>query len=307
MTDLTVANSTQQMRASGFAAVLGLFAGLCAIFSGCVTLSDWVGERAQARWPIVSAVVEWADVVSVRPAKAGGGTEWMLRYRVHYDLDGETAAATLTSGKVASDSEAATLRSWAAQHRNGSHIDIRYDPSQQNRAAFASPELPSIASRTGTDGILFAIAALACAGFVSLARYLKGREAAGLPIAQGQRRMLVFASLFVAMGLMAVGLAINGAIHADPFKADNLMGVPAGLMFVFAGVLIGLPPEAVRWRAWLGTLVVTCFALTFDWVAFGPGERKFTGNIVGIGFVPSELMGRIGFGFFAVVLDVWAA
>jgi hypothetical protein len=88
----------------------------------------------------------------------------------------------------------------------------------------------------------------------------------------------------------------NPVTSAAPPKA-------AGLMFVFAGVLIGLPPEYTRWRALLGTLVVTCFAPTFDWVAFGPGERKFNGSFVGIGFVPSELMGRICFGFFAVVLD----
>ena len=127
-----------------------------------------------------------------------------------------------------------------------------------------------------------------------------------MPAADGQLRGLAMGLLFAAMGLVVTGLAVDRAIYADPFTADNLMGVPAGLMFVFAGVLIGLPPEYTRWRALLGTLVVTCFALTFDWVAFGPGERKFNGSFVGIGFVPSELMGRICFGFFAVVLDICA-
>jgi hypothetical protein len=64
------------MRPSAFATLLGLFAGLCAIFAACVTLSDWYGEAAQARWPVVSAVVERADVVaSARAPKDGGGTE----------------------------------------------------------------------------------------------------------------------------------------------------------------------------------------------------------------------------------------
>jgi hypothetical protein len=127
-----------------------------------------------------------------------------------------------------------------------------------------------------------------------------------VPTDDGQRGGLAFGSMFAATGLMVIGLAVNGAVHADPFTADKLMGVPAGLMFVFAGVLIGSPPEYTRWRALLATLVVTCFALTFDWVAFGPGERKFSGSIVGIGFVPSELMGRVSFGFCAVLLDIWA-
>jgi hypothetical protein len=198
------------------------------------------------------------------------------------------------------------LRSWAAQHRIGGRVEVRYDPSQQNRAAFASEQVPSTASRTGTDLILFTIAAIACAALVWLARCLKARQVSAAPAAGGQGGGLAVGFMFAAMGLMVIGLAINGAIRADPFKADNLMGVPAGLMFVFAGVLMGLPPEYTRCRAVLAALVVTCFALTFDWVAFGPGERKFSGSIVGIGLVPSELMGRICFGFFAVVLDIWA-
>jgi Protein of unknown function (DUF3592) len=309
MADVILANSTRQpMRASAFAALLGLFAGLCAIFAGCVTFSDWYGEAAQARWPVVSAVVERADVVaSARAPKDGGGTEWKLRYRVHYNISGETATATLTSRTVASDTETTKLRSWAAQHRIGSRIDIRYDPSQQNRAVFASEEVPSAASRMGTDLILLAIAAIACVSLAWLARYLKGRGAEAMSAGDGQRGGLAMGLLFAAMGLMVTGLAVNRAIYADPFTADNLMGVPAGLMFVFAGVLIGLPPEFARWRALLATLVLTCLALTFDWVAFGSGERKFTGNFVGVGFVPSELMGRICFGFFAAILDIWAA
>lgn len=84
------------------------------------------------------------------------------------------------------------------------------------------------------------------------------------------------------------------------------MAVPAGLMFVFAGILLALPPQYAKWRSLLVTLVITCFALTLDWVAFGPGERRFTGNIDGIGFIPGEMMGRVFFGLFAIVLDLCA-
>ena len=52
--------------------------------------------------------------------------------------------------------------------------------------------------------------------------------------------------------------------------------------------------------------MITFFALTFDWVAFGPGERHFTGSAGGIGFIPGEMMGRILFGLVAVVLDICA-
>jgi hypothetical protein len=302
-------NSRRQMTASGLAGVLGLFAGLCAIFAGCVTVADWHVETAQARWPIVSALVERADVVvSARTPKDGGGTQTKLRYRVRYDVNGEQQSATLASRPAFSDTEAAKLQSWAAQHRKGGHIDIKYDPSQANTADFASAELSPATGRTGTDIVLFAIAAIASAGLLALARHLRAREAAhAAPAAQdSQSGRLLMGFAFAAMGLMLTGVVVYRAIHANSLTADTLMGLPAGLMFVFAGILLGLPPEYAKWRSLLATLVVTCFALTFDWVAFGPGERKFSGSIGGIGFIPGELLGRSLFGLCAVVLDIVA-
>jgi Protein of unknown function (DUF3592) len=308
MADLIHSRTTQQMRASGFAALLGLFAGLCAIFAACVTLSDWYDETAQARWPVVSALVERADVVaSARTPKDGGGTVWKLRYRVRYEQNGEAVMATLTSRTAVSETDAAKLHAWAAQHRKGSHIDVRVDPSQANQAAFASTEISD--DRTRTDFILFVIAALASAGMLALAKYLRAREARAAPAAGfdgASRGGLGVGLACAAMGLLLVGIVIHGAVHADPFTADSLMGVPAGLMFVFAGIFMALPPEYKQWRNLLATLLVTCFALTFDWVAFGPGERKFSGSFVGIGFVPSEFFGRASFGVGAVMLDIWA-
>jgi len=313
MADLIHSRTTQQMRASGFAALLGLFALLCAVFAGCVTISDWYDETAQARWPVVSALVERADVVaSARTPKDGGGTVWKLHYRVRYEQNGESLMATLTSRPAFSETDAAKLQAWAAQHRKGSHIDVRVDPSQANQAAFASAELSDAIGRTRTDFILFAIAAFASAGLLALAKYLRAREARAAPATGfdgASRGGLGVGLACAAMGLLLVGIVIHGAVHADPFTADSLMGVPAGLMFVFAGIFMALPPES-KWRYLLATLLVTCFALTFDWVAFGPGERKFSGSfsfgIAATGFQPGELFGRASFGVCAVFLDIWA-
>jgi len=313
MADLIHSRTTQQMTASGLAGLFGLFALLCAVFAGCVTLSDWHSETTQARWPVISALVERADVVaSARTPKDGGGTVWKLRYRVRYEQNGESLMATLTSRTAFSETDAAKLQAWAAQHRKGSHIDVRVDPSQANQAAFASTELSDAIDRTRTDFILFAIAALASAGLLTLAKYLRAREARAAPATgfDGTSRGGLGVGLACsAMGLLLVGIAVHAAIHADPFTPDNLMGLPAGLMFVFAGIFMALPPES-KWRYLLATLLVTCFALTFDWVAFGPGERKFSGSfsfgIAATGFQPSELFGRASFGVGAVFLDIWA-
>ena len=162
MADLILTRTTQQTKASGVAGLLGLFAGLCALFAGCVSLSDWREENTQARGPLVSAMVERMDVVAVtRGRKDSGRTEWKLRAQVRYEVNGEALTAALSSRTAYSEEDAARLQSWAAQHRNGSHIEIRHDPSQHNSAAIASDEVSPVASRLRTDLILFAIAAIA--------------------------------------------------------------------------------------------------------------------------------------------------
>jgi hypothetical protein len=308
MADLIISQTTRQMTGSGLAGLFGLLAGLCTIFAALATLSDWRSDTVQARWPVVSAMVERVDVVtSARAPKDGGGTVWKLRTRVHYDLGGETLTTTLTSRTVFSEAEAARLQSWAAQHRKGSQIEIRYDPDRKNQAAFASAEISDATSRIRSDLVLLMIAALASVGLLALARYLGAREAVSAPLADGVLRGGLGVGIACAsMGLMLVGLAVRATIEADPFSADNLMGVPAGLMFVLSGILMALPPRYANWQKLLATLLMTCFALTFDWVAFGPGERHFGGSFMGLGFIPSEYVGRAVFGVFAVVLDICA-
>jgi hypothetical protein len=301
----TMAGTTPQMRASGLAGLLGLFAGLCAIFAGCVTLIDWHDEATQARWPVVSAVVDRAEVVASERG-GGGGTLWNLSARVRYTVKSVTRTATLTSRTAFSEFQAAKLEAWAEQHRDGGEVDIRYDPSRETHAVFASAELSFVAGRTGTDLTLLVVAAAACVVLLALARVLARREARTAPAADGeQREQPVLGAVVAAMGLFVAGSGVYGAIHADPFSIDSLMAVPAGLMFVFAGILIGLPQES-KWRNPLVTLLIICFALTFDWVAFGPGERQFSGSIIGFGFIPSEWIGRAAFGAFAILLDVLA-
>jgi hypothetical protein len=298
------------MKASGLAGLFGLFAVLCTVFAACATLSDWHDEASQERWPLVAAVVDRADVVvSARAAKDGGGTETKLYYRVHYEVDGAALTATLTSRAAFSQTEAANLQSWAVRYHKGRHIAVRIDPSQPNRAAFVSDEVSPAAGRMHTDLVLLGIAVVAAAGFMMLAKYLRGREALAGPAADADsasRGGPAIGLLFAAMGLWITGFAIYSGINAaDAVKVNAYMGLPAGLMFVFAGALLASPAES-KWRSLLATLVITCFALTFDWVAFGPGERKFTGSIMGIGFMSGEFFGRIAFGFFAIVLDIIA-
>jgi hypothetical protein len=121
----------------------------------------------------------------------------------------------------------------------------------------------------------------------------------------------------IAAGGLIVAIALD-VIHAPPesFHAPRWVVAAAGSIFVFAGILL-LAGDADTWlRRLLIVTLVTVFALPFNWVAFGPGPREFSGTVgtggVGVTGRASELSGRIAFGIGAVMLDlialvVWAA
>jgi hypothetical protein len=208
---------------AGVVGLFGLFAGLCAIFALVGTVVDWREEAAQARWPVVSALIEQSYVDSHRP-KPHSAILWQLRYRVRYEA---AAAGPLDAGTF-------------------------------------SP---------------------------------RGRIAVGAIVA--------------ALGLLMIGLNVHAALQAThPLTSEDFIGSLAAMIFVFGGALLALPPDRAGWQMLTGALLVTTFALTLDWVAFGPGTRRFGGGIsfgIGIGFHVSEFMGRTVFGIGAVVLDILAA
>src|SRR5205823_9599384 len=99
---------------AGAVGLFGLFAGLCAIFALVVTVFQWRAERAQTKWPLVSASIEHAEVAEHATSK--GATTWSLRYRVRYDADWQEHVATVSSPSTSAAGEAAAMRAWLAQH-----------------------------------------------------------------------------------------------------------------------------------------------------------------------------------------------
>lgn len=111
-------------------------------------------------------------------------------------------------------------------------------------------------------------------------------------------RTAQFAGFFaVAMGLLVVALSADLIrVQPDKFHAPRWVAAAGGLTFVLGGLMLLL-----------------LLAVVANWVAFGPGERRFSG-VFSVGFWrseanPGELGGRIVFGIGAVILDlflIWA-
>ena len=114
----------------------------------------------------------------------------------------------------------------------------------------------------------------------------------------------------VGVVVLAAGIALAtlGIFKAgNPAEPLAFLAIPAGLVFVFGGLLVLLPAKL---QLPLGALMVTSLAAVFDWIAFGPGERHFTSSAGAAGgrltWASGELAGRAFFGAFALLMDIAA-
>lgn len=112
-------------------------------------------------------------------------------------------------------------------------------------------------------------------------------------------------------GIAGVASGVMDASGGMAFSDDRWLKLPIGLVVGCAGISIALPDDALRSRAVMGALVATGLALCFDWVAFGPGERRFTATASSSGAAlqapVSAGLGRFAFGIGALLLDAAAA
>ena len=132
------------------------------------------------------------------------------------------------------------------------------------------------------------------------------------------RRRLIAVGMASGLGGLLILLLAAGII-GDPrdVHAPRWVVGAAGLAFVLAGVAVATGPAdrrpapasaPVTWyRSLLGVAMVGLMAVAPNWIAFGPGERRFGGTL-GIPFLAvssavSQTMSRVAFGIAAVLLD----
>jgi hypothetical protein len=122
----------------------------------------------------------------------------------------------------------------------------------------------------------------------------------------------LFALVFWTAGSAIIALAV-GWIPSRPgsFEAPHWLVATAGLSFL-AG---GFAPFAAHWgpNSWasrsVGAALLWPLTVIFNWIAFGPGPRHFTGGLAIAGSAVSQgtvsdSAGRMVFGIAAVALDL---
>lgn len=127
-----------------------------------------------------------------------------------------------------------------------------------------------------------------------------------LPIA------LLGCAFFAAAGLL-VFATLLGMLPGKPLKSDFPPAIIwlIGTLFVCAGTGIAVYQFLPKLAAWCGLIALLAFVATFNWIAFGPGDRNFskttsTGNSTVTAIKKgkaSEIEGRLAFGLVAGLFD----
>jgi hypothetical protein len=127
----------------------------------------------------------------------------------------------------------------------------------------------------------------------------------------------------VAMIAGAYFFAVGAGLLPIPGGPSNLDGplwllLCVGLAFFFAGVAIiiqmlghasesgDLPAGAPLWlratQYLIGLCIFGCFGAISSWIAFGPGERHFSGTFMFVDAATNAAIGRTVFGAGAIVI-----
>lgn len=144
---------------------------------------------------------------------------------------------------------------------------------------------------------------------------------------QQQQGMIWFGLIAMGMGAFVILMSADVLIHVDDsgFNAPRWVVGMVGFIFLAAGVPVSLMDKTfdpIRETWWFQMLnymgiygMLIGFVVVFNWVAFGSGERQFSGGF-SLPFIiiwterVSEWSGRAVFGLFALCMDVillWGA
>jgi hypothetical protein len=115
-------------------------------------------------------------------------------------------------------------------------------------------------------------------------------------------RLVIGAALGVGGLITTVAGLRQLLVVVHPLQSSEMAGVLMGLLILFSGVSIAMPPVGGIRQYLFGALAITCMALLFDWVAFVPGPRDFHSGASALhrGGSVNSTVGRVAFGLFAV-------
>jgi hypothetical protein len=126
--------------------VLVALLGLCTLFALVVTAAQAWQERAQARWPEMTARV---DRCGLDQTSSGRREKYCIHCRLSYAAGAEQNTANVYSSNTPSPeiwqyppNQIAPLKQWIYEHPPGRPIAVHYDPADHTKVALVANDMP---------------------------------------------------------------------------------------------------------------------------------------------------------------------
>jgi hypothetical protein len=159
---------------------LALLMGSGTVFVSVVTAVQALQEKAQARWPVVTAHVDACDLAM----SSAGPRRYYIGCRLGYEVGAEEHEAHFYSRGVppadvwqSPPNQIAPLEVWLQGHPSGTPIELRYDPADHGKAVIASDYLPPFGGpHTPRNLKLLAACAASFVALLACARPIRPRS-----------------------------------------------------------------------------------------------------------------------------------
>jgi hypothetical protein len=161
----------------GAIALLGLFAGLCAIFAGVVSAAEGWSEYREQSWPQVTARIQQCTVDPYYPFRGDGPREvWYIDCRIAYVLGSEEIVTKLRSRSAPRGDQVGLMNEWVERNPAQSPIVVHYDPANHKKAVLTSTDMPLAGPRTPNNLRLLSIAVISCIVLLTIARLMRKQQ-----------------------------------------------------------------------------------------------------------------------------------
>jgi hypothetical protein len=167
------------------ASFLGLFAGLCTVFTLVVTAAQASQDHAHAQWPEATAQVQRCDLDNYAHQP-----EWYrIDCSVSYTVRGEEIVSHVYSLSTPGprrweypqqqlQQQLERLQEWVDAHPKGTPIAVHYDPASHRKAVLVVTDMPRGGPPTPGNLKLLGIAAASCVVLLAIARITRPRSIA---------------------------------------------------------------------------------------------------------------------------------
>ena len=160
--------------------VLVVLFGLCTIFASVVTAAQAWQERAQARWPEVTARV---DECGLERTSSNGRRKFYIHCRLSYAVGAEQNATNIYSRNVPSPeiwqyppNQIGPFQQWVDEHPQGTPILVRYDPAHHTKVVLVAADAPLGGPRTPSNVKLLEFLAGSFLLLLTIARITRPRS-----------------------------------------------------------------------------------------------------------------------------------